>query len=168
MSNRFKDGSTFLESFATRFFVHCPKCQKMAIVAASPDETITRISCSNCGYVKDWSCTQAGVRMFSNNAENYKKGVLGIGANKDWCFHFPLWLNVACCGEELWAYNLEHLSWLKSYIGASLRERQESQQTGWSNANLESRLPKWLKLSKNRNEILKGIEYLEKKISNNR
>ena len=163
MNNRFNDGSTFLANFATHFFVHCPHCQKMATVAVSSNE-IVRMSCLNCVFFQSWSGTLAGVHMIANHAGSYQAGDIVVGANTDWYFHFPLWLKAACCGEELWAYNAEHLFWLKSYIGASLRERQKNQQTGWYNAGLSSRLLKWLKLSKNRNEILKTIECLEKKI----
>ena len=67
MNNRFNDGSTFLATFTTRFFVHCPKFQKMATVALSSNE-IVRMSCLNYGFFKNWSGTQTDIWMFSNHA----------------------------------------------------------------------------------------------------
>lgn len=57
---------------------------------------------------------------------------------------------------EIWGYNLEHLSYIKDYISSSLRERGE----GAGKYSVISNLPKWMKLKKNRNDIVKVINNL--------
>lgn len=92
-----------------------------------------------------------------------------VGGSFDWYFRLPLWLQTPCCGKILWAYNREHLDFLESYIKAGLRERfpLKVYETGlvmWRNKSLASRLPTWMKRAKNRDEVLRGIEKLRKKI----
>ncbi|WP_326281641.1 hypothetical protein [Tamlana sp. 2201CG12-4] len=68
-------------------------------------------------------------------------------------------LKVPCCGQILWAMNLEHLDFLERYVESDLRERIPN-----INKSLASRLPKWIKSSKNRLEILKCIKKLRNKL----
>jgi len=60
-----------------------------------------------------------------------------------------------CCGETLWAYNRPHLAYLKRYVEADLREEGVAGKRG-----LASKLPKWMKAAKNRDEVLKCIQKL--------
>jgi hypothetical protein len=164
MKSRFEDRSELIDDFAGYFLVHCPQCQGIARVSWSPSESAIRAICSGCGFIKDWTCVQPGVRMYTNDPSKFKVGIIGIGAGLDWCFHYPLWLSTSCCSHELWAYNPEHLAWLKAYVSSGLRERTEDPEFGWRNASLSSRLPKWLKSAKNRDEVIKAIERLEKTV----
>lgn len=59
--------------------------------------------------------------------------------------------------ETLWAYNRDHLRFLKSFVHADQRQR-----TANHNSSLVSRLPRWMKLAKNRDALLRAIEGLEK------
>jgi hypothetical protein len=72
-------------------------------------------------------------------------------------FKYPLWLQTECGGKILWAFNENHLNYLKSYLEANLRE--DDRRLSWS---MISRLPKWMISAKNRQGVLKGIEKLEK------
>ena len=45
-----------------------------------------------------------------------------------------------------------------------LRERTQDN-LGWHNQSIASRLPKWMKESKNRDNILKGISKLRSKLN---
>lgn len=74
-------------------------------------------------------------------------------------FGMPLLLTAKFKDKLFWAYNGEHLAELKAFIGAELRERPEF---GWSNSSMISRLPLWIKSAKNRDELLKVIDKLEK------
>jgi hypothetical protein len=56
----------------------------------------------------------------------------------------------------LWAYNAEHLNFLRRYVSAELRERLVMR-----NTSLASRLPKWIKSAKNRDAALKGLDRLD-------
>src|SRR5262249_265980 len=87
-------------------------------------------TCSNCGYSSEfesWTFDRACVTT-------------------NWHFRLPLWLQVSCCGEILWAFNEDHLAFLEKFIGAQLRERAED---GWySNHSMTIRLPKWMQSAK--------------------
>jgi len=136
----------------------------MANVSSSPSNNkIIRVACINCGHSKEWECSLPGVCMWANRSSLFTKGVIVIGDSVDWYFHLHLWLKAPCCRNEVWAYNYEHLEWLEKYIGADLRERKENNTWGWSNQSLASRLPKWLKSSKNRIKIIETINKLKSK-----
>lgn len=61
-------------------------------------------------------------------------------------------------GQYVWAYNREHLAALKSFIGATLRERGPD-----TNASLFSRLPAWFKSARNREKLTKAISRIEQR-----
>jgi hypothetical protein len=162
--SRFNEKLDLLDDLSGEFLVHCPECDECARVAGSPDNQLPiRLTCGKCGLAKDWKCSQPGVRMWAKDKALFKKGVISIGDSVDWCFHLPLWIKAPCCGHELWAYNYDHLSWLKNYIGAKIRERREDEEFGWRNQSLASRLPLWMKDGKNRTPILETIKRLEQK-----
>jgi hypothetical protein len=75
-------------------------------------------------------------------------------------FGFRLWLQTRCAGEVLWAYNAEHLGFLREYVSASLRERVPN-----ANGSLASRLPKWIKSAHNRTAVLRAARRLEAKLA---
>jgi hypothetical protein len=67
----------------------------------------------------------------------------------------------------LWAYNLEHLLYLKGFIAASLRERRPIRRGPkspviWQNKAMISRMPRWMKDRRNRDAILVAIAKLER------
>ena len=55
-----------------------------------------------------------------------------------------------------------NLQYLEGFFSAKHRQRNPNNET-WKNSSLASRLPKWLKLAKNREQILKAIEVLKVK-----
>jgi hypothetical protein len=69
-----------------------------------------------------------------------------------------LWLQSPVGDDIFWAYNYEHLKFLKDYVSAKLRE--ERVVTKYS---MTQKLPNFIKLAKNRERILKVIERLEAK-----
>jgi hypothetical protein len=143
------------------FLVHCPRCDDCALVVPLPIDGVgeqadgsprrtypvrsawepRRLVCQRCGFTSDWYAS----------GENHKRGLL-IGAEYDWYFHRPLWLQISCCGEILWAYNGKHLDFLEEFVGAELR--------GSHPGPLASKLPAWLQSAKNRDEILGCIRKL--------
>jgi ssDNA-binding Zn-finger/Zn-ribbon topoisomerase 1 len=82
-----------------------------------------------------------------------------LGSAVDPVFGLPLWLQLSCCGETLWAYNASHLWALRGYVSAGLRERVGVMQ--WS---MFSRLPKWMSAHKNRERILTSMKRLEERL----
>lgn len=71
-------------------------------------------------------------------------------------FGLDLWLREPVKGEVLWAYNRDHLTFIKHYVSADLRERIPNR-----NSTLASRLPTWVKSAKNRDAILAAVGKLE-------
>jgi hypothetical protein len=150
MPTHFKGNRRYLYEFSDLFLVHCPRCDKCARIVPRDRQTWDaggppytkymfaprRLTCEYCGYVKEWEGKRVGV----------------AGAN-DWYFGQPLWLQANCSGELLWAINQRHLQFMEDFVRADFRE------THW-NATLASRLPEWMKLGKNREDVLKCITRL--------
>jgi len=129
--------------------VVCPKCSGKSSVTLSGDADV-KCTCLNCGYTKTKS---RNGRSFYWYDENPTDGYFG----------FNLWLQTNCAGNSLWAFNSKHLKFLESYVGAALRERKKDEEWGWRNSSIASRLPKWLKSAKNREQVLKAINELKAK-----
>lgn len=132
---KFEDQGAFLSQFYAYRIVECPKCAKPI------DYSGIKLVCINCGYNKEVRSKEAkhNLTPASLNVENF--------------------LSISCCGERLWAMNLEHLDFLECYVESELRERIPN-----INKSLASRLPQWIKSRKNRNEILRGIKKLRNKL----
>jgi hypothetical protein len=131
MPLRFSDNGASVYDFGDEFLVVCPSCSKRAVVLAEePDKRTARITCPACGYAK----TGHAQRVSASNVP------------QDWYFGLPLWLNMRCLGEELWARNAEHLAFLEEFVGAEIRERPRVDPSAtfhWWNRHLSSRLPRW-------------------------
>jgi hypothetical protein len=148
MAHRFKDAGESIYSFGDEFLVQCPRCHRCARVTVVPGQKSglfapRRLVCACCGSTKDW---------------HERTVCIGDGPT-DWYFRLPLWLQTSCCGQTFWAYNGEHLDFLQRYVQADLRERLPNK-----NSSLASRLPAWMKDAKHRDEVLRGIEALRKKL----
>jgi len=164
MPTRFQLDDTAIHAFGDEFLVACPRCSQRALVRdRGPEAEAPRIvlTCGACGYSRRfegdlWSTT------YGRNAAYYEPGQRSIGDAVDWYFHRPLWLQILCCGENLWAYNLRHLAFLEDFVQATLRENVKSEH-GWSNQILRNRLPAWIKDAHNRGDILKCIAKLRRK-----
>lgn len=135
--------------------VHCPCCNSRAIVQRIDPEntdwfTPRRFSCVACGFTKDWSEREIKRPWYGEPVDDY--------------FHYPLWLQTPCCGQTLWAYNLQHLDFIEEFVSAILRERKPDENYGWSNRSLFSRLPKWMQSRKNREEIIRASAKIRKSV----
>lgn len=127
--------------------VCCPKCQSKAVVTLHNNEA--RLSCPSCSYNQAKLAEQ---RTFYWGAENPTDSYFGV----------DLWLQTDCAGESLWAFNKRHLEYLEDFVSAKHRQRNPNIDT-WMNSSLASRLPKWLKAAKNRDQVLKAIAVLKVK-----
>ncbi len=86
------------------------------------------------------------------------------GLKTDPVYGLELWLQAPFRDELLWAYNPEHLAYLREYVGAGLRERGiEPRNTIRKNSSMLSRLPVFLKRAANREDLLKLMDKLESK-----
>lgn len=69
------------------------------------------------------------------------------GSTHERNFGLPFWLQTSVKSHTLWAFNEEHIRWLREYIASSKRENYD--------------LPRFMILAKNRKQILKGLDRLE-------
>ena len=74
-------------------------------------------------------------------------------------FGLELWLQIAVKDNTLWVYNAEHLKYLQEYVTSELREDDARHKY-----SLVTNLPKWIKVAKNRDLVLKKLNVLEQKL----
>ena len=77
----------------------------------------------------------------------------------DPAFGLHLWYKDFVKGDVIWSYNMEHLQEIKAYVAAKLRERSTSR----FKMTMVEKLPEFIKLAKNREEVLKALERMETK-----
>ncbi|MEH7612332.1 hypothetical protein [Gottfriedia acidiceleris] len=167
MKKRFINQHRMLETFGCEFLVLCPNCNGKSKVYSLGDSSpyitgeVKRFLCPNCGLTREFIPKRNG---YNQNVISYgtswKKDTINIGGAFDWYFGYPLYLQIPCCGNTLWAYNREHLDYLKKYVEAEMRGNAAYY------LSVESRLPYWMKSAKNRESIIKAILKLEKMESN--
>jgi Zn ribbon nucleic-acid-binding protein len=151
--------------FIKDILVVCPSCSRQAVVKTlalavrNINEHEIKVTCTHCGFNKRLE-EKPGAILFSTSTTTIPGRYLIIGGSIDPYFHLPLWLTINCCDNTIWAYNYEHLEFLKAHVEAKLRERNTQE---WSNKSLGSRLPKWMTSSKNRETVLKAIAQLKAK-----
>ena len=131
---------------------NCPKCGAFFQLdldnLEKKEEKIT-VTCANCQDVQVYEPKYMEYRVLSQ----------GFGLGKDNFFGCELWLQTDFRGNLFWANNAEHLAYLKNYIQAKIRERNNR-----SGFTLVEKLPSFIKSAKNREALLAEIIKLEKKI----
>lgn len=156
---------TYIHQFAKDVLVICPSCSRQAIIHtngfAYPQNRTVDIKavCPHCGFNK---VLERNPTVVVNGFP--KKSTVGkhliFGSAIDPFFHLPLWLTCEVQGNLLWAYNYEHLAFLKSFVESKLRERNGKALT---NSSIASRLPRWMTSRNNRHVVLKSITDLSQK-----
>lgn len=158
-NERFLDRGTKIYDFYEEFLVVCPKCGGRAKVVIDEAEFAKLPTRRLLKYRNRFYAPRRLICLNCLHRDLWKGNQILTGVSVDWYFRLPLWLEIPCCGERLWAYNREHLDLIEKYVGAKLRER-----TSKGRNSFLSRLPKWIKSAKNRDEILKAIKKLKEKI----
>jgi hypothetical protein len=157
----FRDRQITVHHFALNVLVVCPRCTRPARVFAvgGVDNYYQarrwRLVCPSCGRHRDKS---------SDSRTVYTGRHGGVG---DPVFGLPLWLQKSCCGGKLlWAYNVEHLSFVESFVAATIRERSDAVRAGdgYRRMSMIAKLPQWLKSAKHRDEILRVVQQLKHSI----
>jgi hypothetical protein len=77
----------------------------------------------------------------------------------DPAFGLPLWYQGTVKGDIIWAYNLRHLTEIRNYVQATLRERS----TDKFKMTMVEKLPDFIKMAKNRDEVLKALQRMVEK-----
>ena len=96
------------------------------------------------------------INKLSQNWESYIEKYQESGI-VDPAFGLHLWYQDSAKGNIIWAYNLRHLTEIKTYVQATLRERT----TDRFKMTMVEKLPDFIKLAKNRDEVLKAVERME-------
>jgi len=155
---RFLDDGRRVIHFFERILVTCPECSRAAQVTriAEPEEDFPlyaprRLTCFGCGYYAD------------RRGNNYSQRNIIDGAVVDPYFEIPLWLQMRTRHGLVYAYNAQHLEWLESFVAADLRERRQSDD-GWV-SSMASRLPRWVKAASNREEVLRSLTRLRRRLA---
>jgi hypothetical protein len=163
---------------ATHARINCLCCSLQLIARdgewLGPMTGVAKGRCPHCGF--KWLKKEMRRRRVNNRATQWASVACSscakvtkipiqwtqqrFGSPIDPALGLPLWLQVSCCGETLWAYNGEHLSKLRVYLEAGLRERTANKH--WS---MFSRLPQWMTAGKNREAVLSSINRLEKRLA---
>lgn len=158
---RFRDYTTSLDQFEEAIWVKCPRCDRPVLSRCLDQKLTWRIACPHCSYIKTASRIAKYKKPMPWWTDGWWTEHRKYGGAVDPTFGLPLWLQVPCCGEVLWAYNEAHLDFLEAYISATIRERQEGK---GNHHGIAVRLPRWMKLARHRNSIIKEIQKLRDKL----
>ncbi|HEY0458416.1 MAG TPA: hypothetical protein VGC97_04640 [Pyrinomonadaceae bacterium] len=159
-NERFLDTGTRIYDFYEEFPVVCPKCARLAKVVIDDAEFARLPTRKLLKFRNQFFAPRRLICLNCPHRDTWKGSRILTGANVDWYFRLHLWLEISCCGTTLWAYNQKHLEMLESYVSAKLRER-----TVKGRSSVLSKLPKWIKSAKNRDEILRAIAKLRGKLN---
>lgn len=155
MNRRANDERKRIWDFASDMLLVCPRCEAPAWSRAERRSPCLadpfaprRLTCTQCARTQEWR-------------GNSTAAVTGLAPVRDGHFHLPLFLQVPCLGDTVWACNPPHLDELAAWIAAPLRQRCRDPIHGWSNDSYFSRLPTWMKLAKHRQAVLAAIGKLQ-------
>jgi hypothetical protein len=151
-----KFGPTYLRHFEGDILVRCPRCAACAHLIKVPEDTGRRtgyrLVCAGCTDDRDWLLERDRAIPWPAMGPHLS----GFGLD--------LWLQVPCCGETLWAFNEPHIDFLERFIAAKVRERDAVAWKGYRNSTLQSSLPRWMQIAKNRKAVSKALEVLRGKL----
>ncbi len=150
----------------------CPNCHFYQRNRIETYDQEIKFFCSNCAekvvrYVEDVKVKKEFVKVKCPNCQTtnpykpryiLKEWVYLADSNGDPFLNLPLWLSCKIKKNTFWAYNYDHLDYLKSYISAKLRTRNNEVYS-----SMIEKLPKWISSEKNRDLIIKQIGKLETK-----
>ena len=135
--------------FTAEILIKCPHCKKCALIRS------TEYSSEAKEWTSDCFCPQC------SKSWQFHPGGHAINDSRPFLY-LPLWLQTHCRGNVLWAFNQEHLDFLEAYVSQRLRKRPVN-----SNRSLQSRLPRWILSSKNRDAVQKAIRRLRANLLRN-
>lgn len=139
---RFRDGGSVLSSWTEpEVLVVCPRCGQRAVVRrADAGSAARRLTCPQCGLSKD----------MPGDSSAWGRAV-------DPWFGEELWLRAEFRAHTVWAFNVDHLTVLRDYVAAELRERTPT--SGAAMSMLE-KLPDWMTSAKHRDALLAVLDRL--------
>ena len=136
------------QSFFEPLLVKCPLCGNGAVLRY--ENHWPRLSCIHCGHARrgeEQAGRGPGPHGFADGAT-----IWGL----------QLLLTGECCNEKLWAHNEFHLDYLMRFVASTDRDRDFPSPPG--NRGLAYKLPKWMQLAANREEILRCGDRLRQRL----
>lgn len=147
VENRTKFNAT-LNNYLREVHCECPKCGESSIISAESKYSMpwrpynVLLSCKNCMHRQNWN-EEKDYTYFVNF--NYSDGIEPY-------FGYQLTNHISIKGNPLSIFSPKHALDIAEYIEAEDRPHPENSK--WSMVN---RLPKWVKLAKNRKVVLKAL-----------
>ncbi|WP_166246554.1 hypothetical protein [Paenibacillus turpanensis] len=121
--------------------LECPEC--LHCIKLRKDSSI--LNCYNCGFQKNLRHNGLFAALWGRN-----DGIV---------YGCKLFLRTRACGHELWAFNKEHLDYLEGYISNLNRHKKPN-----INQSVASRMPDWMKSSRNRVKLINALKKLRRKL----
>ncbi|WP_330286339.1 hypothetical protein [Streptomyces sp. NBC_00576] len=156
---RFHDPRSTVYDFLGSILVRCPRCERPAHVQRNPHRPnlrARRLVCGGCGLSRTWCGGSVDLSVST-----------AVPA-RDPYFGAHLWLQTVTRHGWLWAYNLEHLTNIRQFVAASLRERAPWYDDTGRKMTLVARLPVWIKSARNRDEVLRAADRIRATLSASR
>ncbi len=129
----------------------CPKCGGNSIISAGSEYSMpwvpfnVKFICLNCTYRSTGYESKDSMHFVNFN---YAEGLEPY-------FGYQLRFHINIKGHPLFIFNLKHAEDIVEYV--AVEDRPNPENSKWSMVN---RLPKWVKLSKNRKAVLKSLTRL--------
>lgn len=141
-----------LGNYRLTVHAHCKFCGKYFREEIADDHggNAAHVVCPECGKVMSGKIE----RIHSTNWNMYD---VAAKDSREPFFGFELWYSDSFDGKHVWALNREHLDYLIEYLGAELREKSVPYRTQ------SDHLPKFMKLAKNRDGIVKLLKKMRGK-----
>ena len=155
MPERAGQPAKLAEHFVDRILVDCPQCGGLAIVRleeANDDRTSIGWAVPLLHQARRMTCTRCAAHR-RQGARAWARPTMGL----------PIRLCAATRHGTLYAYNEEHLDYIEDYVRSGLR-REIVEPGRFRNRSVASRLPRWVKAAGNRDEVLKAIGTMRKKL----
>jgi hypothetical protein len=152
---RFRDDGRSLFDGLDDIRVKCPKCGGAGLIARI-DAAPTRIK-AHAFAPRRFQCSACTHRV------EWRGSAFMIAGAHDPYLRLPLQLQTRTRHGVLYAYNAAHLDWIESFVAAGLRERRIDQ--GMANRSIASRLPAWVKAAKNRDDVLRALARLRRRLA---
>jgi hypothetical protein len=142
------------EHFMDRLLVDCPACGGLAVITVEEDKGTEGIGWGSERHhaARQLTCTAC---FHQRRAARQALGEPTMG--------LPLRLRGESRYGNLFALNEAHLGYIEDYVRDALR-RETVEPGGIRNQSIASRLPHWVKAAKNREDVLKLIERMRRRL----
>lgn len=154
------DGAETLDFARYGVLVTCPKCSNCArVMETGAGHSWSRtFTCMHCGAAD--RIDERALRHTPHARTTTPQGFASLAGFSN----FEPYLQTPFRQHIVWALNAQHLAWMRRYVGADLRMRTSQRIDGWSNNTMQSRLPRWMVVSNNRQGVLRALSRLEDRL----